>query len=214
MFVFIAQDKNDSFLQIYRQGSKMNKKHLFVVIDGIDGVYKTTVAKIIANDYNFKYYKTPNNCFTQFKQEIDARANPLERYCFYRLATQVDSMQIKQLLKTTSVICDRYYQSTYAYHVAMDSRIKEIYSDTEIFKPDLSFIFGARSEIRDQRIRKRAEKLNEPNVEINSDFLDRVAEIFTQFEAKCIRIDTSDITSLEVATKIKEAITQHLRHIK
>jgi thymidylate kinase len=192
----------------------MNKKHLFVVIDGVDGVYKTTVAKIIANDCNFKYYKTPNNCFTKFKQEIDARANPLERYCFYRLATQVDSMQIKQLLKTTSVICDRYYQSTYAYHVVMDPRIEEIYSDTGILKPDLSFIFNARSEIRDQRIQKRAKKLNELDVEINSDFLDQVAEMFTQFKSNCVHIDTSDITSLEVAIKIKEVITHYLRHIK
>ncbi|MDD4412535.1 MAG: hypothetical protein PHR00_02725 [Patescibacteria group bacterium] len=185
----------------------MREKRLFIAIEGVDGTFKTTVAKIIASDCNFQYYKTPNNCFSPFKRVINDHANPLERYCFYRLATQVDSRQIKQLLKTTSVVCDRYYQSTYAYHIVKDPMIKDIHDDFGIIKPDISFILNARPDIRDQRIKERTKKLNEvDDVEAKSDFLNRVAEIFKQFKTNCFHIDTSDITSIEVATIIKNII--------
>jgi len=65
----------------------MKKRQIFIAIDGVDGTFKTTVAKIIAADSNFQYYKTPDNCFRKFKPEIDEHATPLESYCFYRLAT-------------------------------------------------------------------------------------------------------------------------------
>jgi len=104
-------------------------------------------------------------------------------------------------------VCDRYYNSTYAYHVAEDARIKEIHSDEGILEPDFSFILDARPEIRDQRIKERAKKLNEPEVEMDSELLNRVAKIFKQSEKSYFYIDTSDLTSAEVALMIKKIIT-------
>lgn len=183
----------------------MKSKHIFVTIDGVDGVGKTTVTKLLAADGSFQYYKSPSGPFAQLRKEVDTHATPLERYCFYRLATQFDSIQIAKLLETNSVVCDRYIVSTAAYHIAMDARIRVIHNDVGLIKPHFAFLLSARSEVRDKRLLKRAEVSSDIEIERNSSFLNRVAEIFTSFD-DLIHIDTSDMTADEVAESIKQII--------
>lgn len=184
----------------------MKPEHVFISLDGVDGVGKTTVAKLLATDESFQYHKSPAGPFAQLRKEIDAHATPLERYCFYRMATQFDSAQISQLLETNSVVCDRYIASTAAYHIAMDARIRVIHNDTGLLKPHFAFLLSARSEIRDKRILERAKVLSDVKLEGDSTLLDRVAEIFMSFGL--VYIDTSDITAGEVATAIKRIVAQ------
>ncbi len=184
----------------------MKLEHVFVSIDGVDGVGKTTVAKLLAADGSFQYHKSPTSPFAQLRKEVDAHANPIERYCFYRIATQFDSAQISKLLETNSVVCDRYIASTAAYHIAMDARIRVIHSDAELLKPHFAFLLGARSEIRDKRILERAKVLSDVKLERDSMLLDRVAEIFMSFGLTYI--DTSDIPAEEVVQVIKRIVAQ------
>lgn len=178
----------------------------FVSLDGVDGVGKTTVAKLLASDDSFQYHKSPAGPFAQLRKEVDAHATPLERYCFYRLATQFDSMQITQLLEAGHVVCDRYIASTAAYHIAMDARIRVIHDEVGLIKPHFAFLLGARSEVRDKRLLERAKISSDIEIERNSTFLDRVAEIFMSFGL--IYIDTSDMTSEEVTKTIKRTVVQ------
>ncbi len=177
----------------------------FISLDGVDGVGKTTVAKLLAIDGSFHYHKSPSGSFVQLREEIDVHATPLERYCFYRLSTQFDSAQIEQLLATRSVVCDRYIASTAAYHIAMDARIRGVHTEEGLLKPHFAFLLGARSEVRDKRIFERAKMLSDAKLERDSKFLDQVAEIFTSFGL--IYIDTSDVTAEEVATTIMCIVT-------
>lgn len=183
-------------------------RNLFISIDGVDGVGKTTVAKLLATSCSFQYHKSPSGLFAHLRKEVDNHANPLERYCFYRLATQFDSSQIEQLLLNGPVICDRYIASTAAYHFAMDHRIGAIHNDGGLLKPDFAFHLSARSEVRDKRISTRASALSDVKLEHNSSFLDRVAEEFMSFDL--IYIDTSDITIEEVVAKMRQIITQEV----
>lgn len=184
----------------------MKLEHIFVSLDGVDGVGKTTVAKLLASDGSFQYYKSPAGPFAQLRKEVDTHATPLERYCFYRLATEFDSVQISRLLKTKSVVCDRYVASTVAYHIAMDARIRVIHNDAGLLKPHFAFLLGARSEVRDKRILERAKVLSDAKIEGDSTLLDRVAEIFMSFGLT--HIDTSDMTAEEIATTIKSIIAR------
>lgn len=143
----------------------MKPEHVFISLDGVDGVGKTTVAKLLAADGSFQYHKSPAGPFAQLRKEVDAHATPLERYCFYRLATQFNSVQISQLLETNSVVCDRYIASTAAYHIAMDARIRVIHNDAGLLKPHFAFLLGARSEVRDKRILERAKVLSDVKLE-------------------------------------------------
>ena len=182
----------------------MKSTNIFITIDGVDGVGKTTVAQFLATDGSLHYYKSPAGPFAQLRKEVDNHAMPIERYCFYRTATHYDSIKISQLLKTTSVVCDRYIASTAAYHIAMDARIRVIHSDDGLLKPHFAFLLGARSEIRDKRILERARLLSDTKLERDSVLLDRVAQIFMSFGL--IYIDTSDVTAEEVAAKIKRVV--------
>lgn len=184
----------------------MKPTRVFISIDGVDGVGKTTVAKLLAADGSFQYHKSPSGPFAQLRKEIDAHATPLERYCFYRLATQFDSTKIGQLLETNSVVCDRYIASTMAYHVAMDARIRVIHNDTGLLKPDFAFLLGACSEIRDRRILNHGKAVSDRKFEKNSVFLDNVADVFVSLGL--IYIDTSYITADEVALLIKRIVIQ------
>jgi len=182
----------------------MKKKHVFVSLDGVDCAGKTTVAKLLAADGCFHYHKSPSGPFAQLRKDVDNHATPIERYCFYRLATEFDSQQINLALANCSVICDRYIASTAAYHIAMDARIRVIHNDAGLLKPDFSFLLGTRSEVRDRRILERASALSDTKIECDSVLLDRVADIFMQFGLTYI--DTSDITPERAAKTIRQTI--------
>lgn len=156
--------------------------------------------------WSCQYHKAPAGPFVQLRKEVDVHATPLERYCFYRLANQFDSIQISKLLKTSSVVCDRYIASTAAYHIAMDARIRVIHNDVGLLKPHFAFLLGARSEVRDKRILERTKVLSDIKIEGNSILLDRVAEIFLSFGLTYI--DTSDMIIQEVAMAIKRIVAQ------
>ena len=184
----------------------MRSKNVFISLEGVDGTGKTSVAKILAADGTFQYYKSPNGAFSQLRAEVDFHAMPIERYCFYRLATQFDSSRIAEMLTSGPVVCDRYIASTAAYHFAMDARIKNIHTTENILQPDYSFLLGSRPEIRDKRLCERAVKLSDAKIEKDSTFLDRVAEIFMSFGL--IYLDTSDTTAEETASTIRQIVTK------
>ncbi len=184
----------------------MNSKHIFVSLDGVDGVGKTTVAKILAADGSFQYLKSPSGPFAELRKEVDAHATPLERYCFYRLATQYDSDEIGKLLKTTSVVCDRYIASTAAYHFTMDPRIRLIHCDELLLKPHFPLLLSATSEIRDARILQRVGATHDARLERDSALLDRIAGVFQSLGL--IEIDTNGIRAEEVAETIRHIVAR------
>ncbi len=175
-------------------------KNIFITLDGVDGVGKTTVAKLIAERFAFKYYKSPSGEFATLRSKIESPGNVLGRYCFYRLATQHDSTNIEAILKETSVVCDRYIASTFAHHIAMDESIRTIHSEQNILKPDFSFLLYASSRIRDRRIKKRNIKSSDYAIESNSKLLDKTADVFLSLGL--ILIDTDNKKPLDVVSEI------------
>jgi thymidylate kinase len=181
-------------------------KNIFITLDGVDGVGKTTVAKLIAEHFAFKYYKSPTGEFATLRSKVESPENVIGRYCFYRLATEHDSTNIEAILKETSVVCDRYIASTFAHHIAMDESIRSIHSEHHILKPDFSFLLYASSEIRDQRIKKRNIKGSDFVIENNSELLDRTADVFLSLDLIFINTDNKeplDVVS-EIISKIKK----------
>ena len=184
----------------------MKPSHVFVSIEGVDGVGKTTVAKLLAADGSFQYHKSPSGHFAQLRKEVDIHATPIERYCFYHVSNQFDSIQVCRLLKKRAVVCDRYTASTVAYHTVMDSRIRDIHHNDGLLKPNFAFLLGARPEVRDKRIHDRSRIVSDSALERDGNFLNQVAEVFMSLNL--IYIDTSDITVEEVVAKIRHIATQ------
>lgn len=163
-------------------------KNLFITVDGVDGVGKTTVSKLLAKKLNGIYYKSPSNQFLQTRQKVENPINVFGRYCFYRLATQNDSENIKILLKSNHVVCDRYIASTFAYHFVMDNDITIIHNETNLLKPDLALLLTANSDTRNSRIINRNESKNW--IEENSSLLDNIQNVFLSLELTEFKTDS------------------------
>ena len=56
----------------------------FIVIDGIDGVGKTTVAKMLVRQTGACYYKTPSGIFEKMRLDIDVDGDNESKFFFYR----------------------------------------------------------------------------------------------------------------------------------
>ncbi len=185
---------------------------ILITLDGVDGTGKSTVAQLLAVDGGYHYYKTPSGRFEQLRSEIDGHATPLERYCFYRLATQLDSTQLREIVKSSSVVCDRYIASTLAYHLVMDLRILGIHNNEQIVIPDFAFLLLVESRERDRRLNARAGITSDGILEHNSGFLDQVQETFRSLNAlgylpfALIPVDTTGKTPSEVTAEIQDAI--------
>lgn len=62
---------------------------------------------------------------------------------------------IRDLLKTRSVVCDRYIFSTQLCHAAMDERIRDLFEVTGLIMPDQVFILTAEEKVRNERLSQR-----------------------------------------------------------
>ena len=187
---------------------------LFITLDGVDGTGKSTVGRLLASSGRYTYYKTPSGQFAQMRGEIDKHATPLERYCFYRVATQFDSDQIRVRLKNQSVVCDRYIASTLAYHLAMDSRIAGIHTCSELVVPDFAILLLASPNERTRRLDIRATMASDAALEQNRELLDRVQESFLALNQsgllpfKLLPVETDGKTPAEVVSTIDAIVNK------
>lgn len=180
----------------------------FVSIDGVDGVGKTTVAKLLAAGGDFQCYKSPSGPFEALRKEVDKYASPIGRYCFYRLAVQHDSQEIVKLLEKGSVVSDRYKASTLAYHLVLNPRIREIHQEDGLLRPTFPILLSARDDVRIRRLEERRIKegraVSDIKLEDNIVVMNSVSDVFRSLNL--IEIDTSDMTADEVVARIKEIV--------
>ncbi len=91
----------------------MNK---FYVIEGVDGAGKTETARSLEKKYNFKYYSTPPAEYKPIRNYISEKATPISRLLYYMAGNLDASEEMKVLLESNNIICDRYLFSTIISH--------------------------------------------------------------------------------------------------
>lgn len=158
------------------------EKNLFIVLEGLSAVGKTTIAKDLAIKINGCYFNTPGKEYGIIRDYID-RNVPIEaRYLFYLSSVIAASRQIAELLKETSVVCDRYIYTTTCWHKAMGVKINvdDLIQQKVILKPDFSFLITCDYHERMRRMEKRGIS-HYDRVEISSG----VEEIFLKNYQKC-----------------------------
>jgi len=129
---------------------------LFVCLEGVDCVGKTSVAESLARRINAVYYKSPGGMYAKERKVVDESVDPLRRYFFYRAAVQYDSGIIAGLLRFSPVVCDRYIYSTFAVHAAMDEKIQSLFETTGLVIPDYIFLLTADEAVRKNRLAERS----------------------------------------------------------
>lgn len=176
--------------------------NLFVCIEGVDCVGKTSVAELLARRIDAVYYKSPGGMYAKERKVVDELVDPLRRYFFYRAATQYDSGIIGGLLKHSSVVCDRYIYSTFAVHAAMDEKIQSLFEITGLVMPDYVFLLTADEAVR----RKRLAERYDVNVLEGNFLLQKKADELFKLQGHIV-VDTTSTTVDEVV----EAILSRLR---
>lgn len=186
-------------------------KNKLVVFEGIDGVGKTTLSKLLRDKLanqgikavRYEDVEEKNNGFNLIKPFIKTRVSINSSLLFYLASALYKSQQIEKLLKNSWVICDRYIYSTLAYHRVRNADLF-LLSDIKRFPiklPDFLFLIKVNDDIRLQRIKTRSiNNAYDFKTKMNRNFVGKMEKEFEKFDP--IVIDNSHSTPLETIEKI------------
>lgn len=128
---------------------------MFIVLEGIDGSGKSTIAEMVATRCNGITYATPPEKYRKLRKQVDTSSSLWKHYDFYRDAVTEASAEISALLSSgKTVVCDRYWLSTLVYHRA-GKMILDGSDFSELVQPDLTVLLLVGQEEQVKRYRNR-----------------------------------------------------------
>ncbi len=136
----------------------------FIVLEGLSGSGKTTIARLLSEKMSAVFYKTPPILFSTIREEIDRIADDLSHFFFYLSGIVLASQELVAILKERDVVCDRYVYTTICYHRAIGLDIQ--FSDNllrQIVMPDHFFLITCHEETRVRRLVARGMSINDVN---------------------------------------------------
>ena len=181
------------------------KRGIFIVIEGMDGAGKTAVSRRLAEKLSTFYYRTPPEEFSVMRKWIDRKVATETRYIFYLTALVLASKDIGRLLKSGSVVCDRYVLSTIAYHLALGLPLEylEVLDTIDLLKPTITFYLHCEEKERLRRIGQRGASAMDLE---HARIVDKVRHEFEK--ADILRIDTTHKDVDEVVNEILQHISR------
>lgn len=140
----------------------MNGK--LIVLEGIDGVGKTTISKILQKELlknniptiRYEAYENKKKGFNKIKPFVKKDV-PINSSLFFYLSSGIYKSEIIQkLLIKKWVICDRYVYSTLAYHKVRGADLSMVnLNNLPIIIPDFNFLIKLEEKTRITRVKNR-----------------------------------------------------------
>lgn len=128
---------------------------MFIVLEGIDGSGKSSLAELLAGKFGSVVYATPPEKYRKLRKQVDTGSSAQKHYDFYRDAVVEASAEIAILLSTgQSVVCDRYWLSTLVYHRA-GGMILDGSDFSKLVQPDLTVFLFVSPEVQVTRLTNR-----------------------------------------------------------
>ncbi|MCL5733874.1 MAG: hypothetical protein M1334_04480 [Patescibacteria group bacterium] len=186
-------------------------KPKLVVIEGVDCVGKTTLAKKIALELGYVYYYLPQPPLSTIRKEIEDMKNVETRF-FYYLATCVAAQpEIKSmLLSGQPVVIDRYVYSTFAMHKVLGATTASVnWKILPVTRPSLGILLTANEKARENRKINRGGDANviDSRIEQQANLLNIAQEEYRSF-GDLVEIETSLLSANEVFAKVRQIILE------
>ena len=188
----------------------MHNPPVFLVFEGLDGVGKTSCAKITAELLDAHFMTTPTVAMRKYSDQIIASLNGNQEAAqMFYLATVLaasDEAQ-SQMAKGRSVVLDRYFLSTQVYAEFRGSMLDIDESVEKVLQPpDWTVFLEASLNVRKSRVLTRGGTASDDETLTDQahDFLlnGYRRRMHLPVSGKCIIIDTSSLGVPEIARKI------------
>lgn len=165
-----------------------------VVIEGVDGTGKTTIAKLVATRLGYTYVYCPPPIMAAIRREVEQLRDFNARFYYYLACGMVLQPALEELLREgQSVVVDRYIYSTFAMHRALGVQTGAVdMRSLPIRWPDKAFLLVANREVRQYRCSKRGDTQDyDKRIEQSEQLLERAQQIYMEYDDFTI-IDTSE----------------------
>jgi thymidylate kinase len=187
----------------------------FIVVEGCDGVGKSTIVATLANRLGYVAVKTPSQDFIERRAPFDEPGIlPRTRFDFYADGVRASSKEILALLECKDgVVVDRYLTSLIVYHSTLDSETDyaALVTDMNFPREDIQIVLYADMDILYSRIDSRYDKRSDAHLEQNCEFMNQISTRFLNLDtrncAKTVYIDSG-------LHSVDEVVEQCLRHVR
>ncbi len=190
-------------------------KHKLIVLEGIDGVGKTTIAHLLKQALSERGIRTVlyedsekrNEGFNVIKPFIKREVSVAASFFFYIASAIYKSGQIEVLLEKGWVICDRYIYSTFAHHKVRGADLSLVshLPKLPIRLPDFHFLVKAREDVRMERAQVRKGRTPQDLIpKKKGSLIEKMEQALEQF--KPIIVDNTDPDPHVAVSKIMETL--------
>jgi thymidylate kinase len=156
---------------------------MFLVLEGGDGTGKSTLREVLVQKLGAIPYSTPPAKYLVDRHRVDELASPEEHYRFYRDGIYDASAEIEELLHNgKTVVCDRYWLTTYTYHRIMGVRVSAD-DFKSVVAPDLTVILALSHSMQVERMTQRGLSAGDHRM------IDKQREIASAFYNDAIDLD-------------------------
>jgi thymidylate kinase len=192
---------------------------MFIVIEGLDGVGKSTITKALAIEIDAVILATPGAKFNNIRSELELiyKDNHQARQLFYMSTVVSISEQVRELVnKGKNVIVDRYWLSTQVYHQWKSENHHFELADVEnsILIPDVTLYLQLPLEQRKERLFRRKDNTAEDNLTIIEATDIELNNLYLQYSSTSIAGHWVSVNTGRTVDDIIKNICKELKRFK